>query len=320
MEKKTCIYIILAVAALATVACKKDDSSSSDSKPSLLGLGFDLRPFGRIGDTYNLSPRGLYASDASTPSGVTYSWQLNTGTRDTTDLFTYTASSVRLDTLKCYAAADGYYSTSATQVISIIDPTLGKTLTGTGINATDAHVVDARSLPTGENTYYYTQAAGLDWFRNNLAYTGAGVAYENAEVTSYVLGRYYTWEEAQTACPEGWRLPTDEEWAVLGDTAGELMAADVAFSGTKMWEYWPEMKVETPDKYHLAAIPAGYALTGGMSPSFKGIQNYAMFWTATSSTEDGNMALYRYIHVKEPKVLSTYGDKHSLALSVRCVR
>jgi hypothetical protein len=32
------------------------------------------------------------------------------------------------------------------------------------------------------------------------------------------------------------------------------------------------------------------------------------------------MAAYRYIHVTESEVRTTYGEKGSLALSVRCVR
>ena len=28
-------------------------------------------------------------------------------------------------------------------------------------------------------------------------------------------GNLYTWEEALEVCPEGWRLPTDEDWQNL---------------------------------------------------------------------------------------------------------
>ena len=31
-------------------------------------------------------------------------------------------------------------------------------------------------------------------------------------------GNLYTWEEALAACPEGWRLPTDEDWQNLETT------------------------------------------------------------------------------------------------------
>ena len=30
-----------------------------------------------------------------------------------------------------------------------------------------------------------------------------------------IFGKYYTWTEAQTACPEGWELPSDADFVEL---------------------------------------------------------------------------------------------------------
>ena len=211
---------------------------------------------------------------------------------------------------------DKYYSSTSSKTIIIIDPALGKTLTGTGIEAWDDHIIDPRGI-LGESEYYYVQIGELDWFRNNLAWTGEGLAYENADVTSYPLGRYYTWDEAMEACPEGWRLPTNEEWDFLGIDAGPLMC-DAYLNSKKMWEFWPD--VPRTNTLALAVIPAGYALPAITTPTYKRLYDYAAFWTATVSEENPSMAAYRYIHVQENEVRSTYAEKGSLALSVRCVR
>ena len=120
-----------------------------------------------------------------------------------------------------------------------------------------------------------------------------------------------------TACPEGWRLPTDEEWALLGTDGGPL-TCDAYLNSKRMWDFWPN--VFRTNETGLAIIPAGYALPATTSPTFKRLYDYAAFWTATESAADSRMAAYRYIYVEENIVKTTYAEKGSLALSVRCVR
>ena len=48
----------------------------------------------------------------------------------------------------------------------------------------------------------------------------------------------------------------------------------------------------------------------------RGIDQCAALWRA----EDGTQAAYRYMHAEEDVIRSTYAEKGSLALSVRCVR
>jgi uncharacterized protein (TIGR02145 family) len=93
---------------------------------------------------------------------------------------------------------------------------------------------------------------------------------------------------------------------------------DAYLNSKRMWEYWPG--VERTNTYALAIIPSGFALPAITTPRYKRLYDYAAFWTATVSEEDPDMAAYRYIHVTESEVRTTYGEKGSLALSVRCVR
>ena len=319
MRIRGLLHISLALAVLAAVSCKKDEEETQ-SKPSLYGVDFRLPTFARPGDTFVLKAGGVYTSDGKDlPEKIDYKWKVNTGDySEPTDTYTFTVTEVGNYTVYCqaYDPSESYYSNTATKLVIVIDPAVGKTLTGTGIDAEDEHITDPRDKKD-ENLYFYTRKGDVEWFRNNLAWTGAGVAYEGADVTSYPLGRYYTWEEAKTACPDGWRLPTDEEWAALGTDAGAL-TANAFLNGRQMWEYWPD--VARTNTSGLALIPAGYVLLGTDTPSFKRIYSYAAFWTATESETDPMMARYRYIYVEDEDVKVTWGDKTSLALSVRCVR
>lgn len=317
MKRNIWIPIALAVL-LAAPSCKKDEETSTN-KPSLYGLDFNLPSFGRVGDTFVMTPTGVMTSDGKESGHLTYKWKLSGGEYQETERFTFTAEEDGSYTVTCLVLDDddNYYSSTASHTIDIIDPTLGNTIANIGITPREDHFVDPRGDREEENTYYYMTAGDLEWMRNNLAWTGAGVPYQMAEVTSYLLGRYYTWDEAMTACPDGWRLPTDEEWAVFGDDAGALMA-DALFHDKKMWEFWPQ--VNLTNKSRMSVIPSGYAIIGPTTPSFNRMSEYAAFWTATESEEDAAMARYRYMNAKTPQVMMTYGDKKTLALSVRCVK
>ena len=219
MTRRLLPYIGLLLAASLLFSCKKKEETTT-TKPYLYGVDFDLPTFARPGDTFILKPYGVYTTEGDGVENPTYKWRVGTGEFQTTETFTLKLEEVGNYTVSCQATDpdDNYYASSNSKVIIVIDPALGETLTGTGIEAGDPHITDPRD-DDGENDYFFTRIGDLDWFRNNLAYTGAGLAYENADVTSYPIGRYYTWDEAMTACPEGWRLPTAEEWAALGDEA-----------------------------------------------------------------------------------------------------
>ena len=317
MRRSFIPYIVPVLAAVFCLSCKKDDEET-ETLPYLYGLDFELPTFARPGDSFTLEAGGVYYVEGEGVEKYTYKWTVNSDEAVEGETFTLTVKEVGNYTVKCQASdPDGnYYAVSTSKLLIVIDPALGKTLNGTEIYAFEPHITDARDKK-GENDYFYTRKGNLDWFRNNLAWTGAGVPYENADVTSYPLGRYYTWNEAITACPEGWRLPTDEEWETLGNDAGAL-TVEAYLNSKRMWEYWPQI-TRTNDS-GMSVIPSGYTLVGKSAPSYKRLYDYAAFWTATESASDPSLARYRYIYVEEEDVKATYGDKASLALSVRCVR
>ena len=317
--------MLAALAAMALLApgCKK--KSEDEVLPSLDGaLYFQIKPYVRAGDVITLTADGLEHPDGK---GIGYWWKITAigDQKDTVKLededkvpvktFTVPDDKTGLFSASCGAFAKGYYSTTAERSFYIVDPKIQQLITGTGIEPEDAHVTDPAER-AGEGDYYTVEAGGLTWMRNNLASTASGSALFDCEVMSYPLGRFYTWNEAQTACPEGWRLPTDAEWGALGTDAGTLMT-DAYFNGEKMWEYWPQVKIT--NSTGLSVIPAGYAVLGDYN-QFYGMLEYAAFWTATSDPADDTMALCRYINVNEAELFVDARDKASFGASVRCVK
>ena len=340
--------VIAAIALLALASCKKDEETKVD--PSLNGvLKFDIDEFIAPGQIITMTPTGLSHPDGKE---IGYYWKVTPGMSrsDTTRYenglsddgkpsdgsFAYRFSdSLATYTISCYGFAEGYSSSYASAYVTVVKPGLDGSITGTGINKKDPKI-EADGIE-----YYYISHNGLDWFRNNLANPAYGVPYSNAEAVSNVLGRFYSYEEASEACPEGWRLPTDQEWIDLASSLDEKASAEAyntvpaiasdlmanaRMNGDIMWEYWPEVG-EITNKGGISMIPAGYSNLGertseGKYPtaSFFGVFEYAAFWTADKVEDEPGMAYYRYLICDQPDMYAGKGDMNTFGASVRCVR
>lgn len=311
------IRILAPLAVLLLLAgCKKDDSTTT--LPTIYGASLsDPIPFVRVGESqvFTVDISGLYTSDNTDPGTLGLYWQLSGSARDTTsrDLsksnppYTVTADKTGTFTLIAgvYATNGNYYTDAVSVSFQAIDPetALSSDLEGTPMT------IDG-------NPYLVTEAGGYDWMAINLYGTESGRDYRDCEVVSGLFGRYYSWEEAQTACPEGWRLPTAAEFdQSLGSTAGDLMV-NIQFLDVDMWNYWPQVPITNALKFN--AMPTGY-MDMTTTQEVYGYKEYACWWTADENTEE-NLGVFRYIQQEEPRVMKGEGNKESLYLNVRCIR
>lgn len=329
------LAIIAALGALQ--ACNK--SSDDSTKASLTGsLSIDIPTYVEAGYSKSFMIDTLMTLSRSDGGVVGYYIQdAVTGLKDTlytadgewmSHYFTVTAP----DTLATLSfviggfAAEGYYSSSVTSYFTVVKTGVGedKSISNFDIKSSDQQFTDERD----GRKYYYANVEGTDWMRQNLAWTGAGRSYSDCEVMSTIFGQYYTWTEAQTACPAGWRLPDDDDWLALGRKygtdakagsdlhalAGDLME-DLYFNGTKMWEFWPTVKVTNSAR--LSVMPTGYATIVDGQYTADGLYSYAAFWT---SQDSGDLGFYRYFYVDKDDVFYGAAPKDSFAAPVRCVK
>ena len=140
--------------------------------------------------------------------------------------------------------------------------------------------------------YYYQTVDKMDWMAQNLAYDGYGYSYYDCDVMDDLFGRYYSWNDAVKACPEGWRLPTNEEFLAFHNhfaktpatvakatfpTGAGVHIANAYFNGNKMWEYWPDV---SPDNTSgLSLLPLGYISIRGDEHAHLDPMQYTLFWT-----------------------------------------
>lgn len=127
-------------------------------------------------------------------------------------------------------------------------------------------------LDERDGTIYPTIRIGKQvWMQENLRYAMPGATPVPGEVDeSY--GYLYTWKAAIQACPQGWHLPSDNEWKILERYLGmpeeeldlrnkfrganRAIATQLAASG-----HWPRYDSYAPTygKSGFNALPAGNA-------------------------------------------------------------
>lgn len=93
-------------------------------------------------------------------------------------------------------------------------------------------------MDSRDSTSYYTvtyenilpNGQSMTWFASDLIYEMEDSYLSTIDYSS--SRRYYKWESAIKACPEGWHLPTYYEWMFLINKYGGVNAAKTALFGS----------------------------------------------------------------------------------------
>lgn len=194
---------------------------------------------------------------------------------------------------------------------------------------TDAIAPSATGTFTDERdgeTYNWVQYGNLQWMAENFRYnlydeTSCRLyTKDEQEVDVNKYGRLYTNTGAQAACPEGWRLPTDEDWKNLEMQLG--MSSSDADKMDYRGNIAKRMVSEYENKPALNLIFGGYytpnMIMGMTGYRFMGSKAY--YWTATTDKDKGeNFFIYRQCLAGNNSVCRQ-STTNSFYMSVRYVR
>lgn len=145
--------------------------------------------------------------------------------------------------------------------------------------------------------------------------TGAYCEYDNDLNNVATYGRLYNWyavNDSRDLAPEGWHVPSDNEWQILIDLLGGATVA-----GGKMKEagysHWDSPNTGATNESGFSVLPGGYR--DGVNFYTVGISAY--FWSATerSSIYAWKRFLYNY-HSHANR--DSHGKR--AGFSVRCVK
>jgi len=175
-------------------------------------------------------------------------------------------------------------------------------------NAQHDTIVDTRD----GKVYKTTQIGEMVWMAENVDFKiEKSYCYSNKVENCETYGRLYRWDAATKACPEGWHLPTEEEWQILEK---ELGMTETELVKENNWRGNDQAtKLVSDSLLGFNMLFAGYH--NPPSNSFLiGMQSF--FWTAT---DVHTHAWYRQMRDGSGQIFRKTRPK-SWGMSVRCVK
>ena len=208
-------------------------------------------------------------------------------------------------------------------------------------------------------TYKTVKIGDQEWFAENLKTTvyangddipysrtdkswetqkmGMRASYDHDEEMNAKYGQLYNWyavKDERGLCPNGWHVPSDEEWqdleVLLGMSradvsiwgnrgSGELdigykLKAKSGWSGAK----WKFASPTTPpgdngtDEFGFSALPGGFR-----DGKYWFAGHFEGYWWSSSPVREA--AVYRRFYNRNPSILRQTMDQ-TIGMSVRCLR
>jgi uncharacterized protein (TIGR02145 family) len=141
-------------------------------------------------------------------------------------------------------------------------------------------------------------------------------SYSNDSIQNKnIYGALYNWYTVFTSkvCPQGWHVPSDDEWTTLttflggmSDTGGKLKEI-----GTS---HWNSPNVNATNESGFTALPSGCRSNDG---TFNSIGNEGVWWSSTEVNNSGSWTWYVYYNL--PMVSKSSYPKQG-GFSIRCIK
>jgi uncharacterized protein (TIGR02145 family) len=224
---------------------------------------------------------------------------------------------------------------------------VGLLFTGCQEEEAPVRVIETSTVTDVDGNVYKTVKIGNQWWMaENLAVTrfndSSSISYisfgaidsdwANTIEPAYTFsndgqyGNLYNFsvvEDNRNIAPEGWHVPTDEDWNLLEKEIGMSTVETNALGWrgnneaeklTSLFSVgWPEgAALFGTDEFGFNAKPGGCRVFNGMASS----GSVAFWWTASAL---GNEAWYRYIDANQTRIFRQHTYK-GYGMSIRCVK
>jgi len=195
---------------------------------------------------------------------------------------------------------------------------------------------------SGDNiANYKTKQIGTQvWMAENFNYDVPGSkCYNNKESNCAIYGRLYDWATAmalpascnstscsddikpkhQGICPQGWHIPSDEDWGVLIDFVGGASIAGTKLKSETGWEPYSGVPAGT-DEFGFSALPGGMCHENG---SFVQVGKQGI-WLSASEYDSDYAYSRKMTYNDEYEYVYVFGNYNvglkSNFFSVRCLQ
>jgi uncharacterized protein (TIGR02145 family) len=209
-----------------------------------------------------------------------------------------------------------------------------------GAEVGEVEVCDEVILIDVDNNIYQTVLIGTQrWMTENLKTTrfadgsvisnitdsnqwsqltsGGWCYYENIETNGNIYGKLYNWfavADPRNLCPNGWHVPSDEDWTVLIDFLGGESVAGGKMKSTGT-QYWLVSNTAATNESGFSGLPGGGR--GGGNGHFYSVGYNGNWWSSTVIGQ--NSSWYRFLDTNNGNATRNLINSRN-GLSVRCVR
>jgi len=164
--------------------------------------------------------------------------------------------------------------------------------------------------------YVYVEIGNQTWMAENLNYNASGSkCYNGQDYYCNTYGRLYNWATANTVCPDGWRLPSNDDWRTLLNffNTSCLGTNNCPYVGTnlKANNGWDDNNGS--DDKGFSALPGGT----GVDETFTYAGNLGRWWS--SSDYNASEAYNLIVFADDNTARWSYNGKSNFFISVRCL-
>ena len=278
---------------LAFVACDSDSSSGPQDEPFLISSS-----------SQSVSP----ASSDVTPMSSDSETRVSSSADPESQIFYKCVGDALIETDMAPCVSDVPESSS-----SAVTPKSSGGETGVSSSGTSAEYGTLLDSRDGKS-YKTVVIGGKTWMAENWNFaTDSSFCYDDTPANCTKYGRLYQESDAVKACPEGWRIPTADDWMDLRNTAESEWSNDLRsiLEDEETWEINPMIDPVPMNLIGFAARAGGYRAKTGQ---YDGEGTKAYFWG------ESNMNYYAWILSKQYEL-----DKESImrgyfAYAIRCIK
>lgn len=165
---------------------------------------------------------------------------------------------------------------------------------------------------TDSSAWGYLTTGAMCWFENDFPTYGS--IYGG-------LYNFYAAVDSRGLAPEGWHIPTDEEWTTLRDYLGGAFANPGGKLKETGFAHWLSPNTGATNETGFTALPGGFRGATGPNSSrgiFGALNEVAYFWSSTPGP--GECAWMKFIFFDSDALYNDQAALKSGGQSIRCIK
>lgn len=217
-----------------------------------------------------------------------------------------------------YSSQSTFFSSSESEKV-LLSSSSGTNLLQSSSSVAVSTVKYGTMQDSRDGKQYKTVVIGnKTWMAENLNFSQSAdgsivldstFCYDDIPANCEKYGRLYQEDDASKACPEGWRVPTEDDWIELSNTVKAEYVVDNLNSPLRAVGAWEDNLAAT-NASGFSALPAGFRNKSGQ---FDGEGKKTCFWGEIDKLYYAWMLSKQYDLDKESLIRGYY------AYSIRCV-